>query len=231
VNNLAVATSLATSPFSAFAELRERPRFWFPLLAVLLSSVAILVWYYSVVDIEWMKDAMYSANPDFQKMAPEQRAAAMAFVGRNTMMIGGAVGICVAIPFFCVVIASYYLLAARVTKIPLGFRHWFALTCWSALPALLGAVVAAIFLLIRDSDQVGPGILQPLGLNELFFHRPLGSKPQAFLDALNIPGMLGWVLAIIGVRAWSARSWLFSAIFVLIPVVLLYGIWGWFAFK
>jgi hypothetical protein len=231
MNDLAVATALATSPSTAFVELRERPRFWFPLLAVILSSAAILVWYYSVVDIEWMKDAMYSSNPDFQKMSAEQRAQAMAFVGRNTMLVGGVVGILVAIPVFYALGSLYYLLAAKVTKVPLGFKHWFTLTCWSALPMLLGAVVAAIFLLIRDSDQMGPGILQPLGLNELFFHRPMGSKPQAFFDALNIPGILSWILAIIGVRTWTQRSWLFSAVFVLIPVVLLYGIWGFFAFR
>src|SRR3954468_12979501 len=100
MNNLTVATSLATSPTSAFAELRERPRFWFPLLLVILSSLAILVWYYSIVDIEWMKDALYSNNPQFQKMPEEQRAQAMAFDGRNMMLISGVIGICVAVPVF-----------------------------------------------------------------------------------------------------------------------------------
>jgi hypothetical protein len=136
----------------------------------------------------------------------------------------------VAVPFFYAVLSLYYLLAAKVTKVPLGYKHWFTLASWSALPAVLGTIVAAIFLLIRDNDQVGPGILQPLGLNELFFHRPPGSQ-QGFFDALNIPGVLGWVLAIIGVRAWTQRSWLFSATFVLIPVALLFGIWGFFAFR
>jgi len=230
MNNLAVATSLATSPFSAFAELRERPRFWFPLLAVILSSLVILVWYYSIVDIEWLKDAMYTNNPDFQKMPPEQRLQTLAFVGRNMMMISGVIGICVALPVIYLLFSLYYLVAAKITKVPLGFKHWFTLTCWSALPALLSALVAAVMLLIRDNDQVGPGVLQPLGLNELFFHRPPGGQ-QTFFDGINIPGMLGWILAIIGVRAWSQRSWLFSAIFVLLPVVVLFGILGFFAFR
>jgi hypothetical protein len=231
MNNLSLAAALATSPFTAFAELRERPRFWFPLLAVVLSSAAMLVWYYSVVDIEWFKDALYGNNADFQKMPEAQRDQAMAFIGRNTLLIMGVITIFIIIPGFYLLSALYYLLAAKVTKVPLGFKHWFTLTCWSALPALLGTVVGAIFLLIRENDQVGPGILQPLGLNELVFHRPLGSGAQGFLDALSIPGLLGWILATIGVRAWTQRSWLFCTIFVLIPVVLLYGIWGFFAFR
>ena len=32
MNNLELSVALATAPSSAFAELRERPRFWFPLL-------------------------------------------------------------------------------------------------------------------------------------------------------------------------------------------------------
>jgi uncharacterized membrane protein YhdT len=231
MNDLAVATALATSPTTAFTELRERPRFWFPLLALVISTAVMIVWYYSVVDIDWLKEQMFGNNPDMQKLPAEQRAAAMQFVGKNTMMIGGIVGATIAIPVVYLINSLYLLLAAKVTKIPIGFKHWFTLTCWSALPGLLGAVAAIIMRLLRSNDQVGPGILQPLGLNELFFHRPLGSPGQGWLDALNIPAMLGWILAIIGLRTWSQRSWLFSTVVILIPAVLIFGIWAMFAFR
>jgi len=231
MNDLAVATALATSPTTAFTELRERPRFWFPLVAVVAATAVIVAWYYSVVDIEWLKDALYSNNPQFMKMPEAQRAQTLAFIGRKTLLISGVVGTCMGVPFFYLLNSLYMLLAAKVTKLQYGLKHWFTLTSWSALPALISALVAAIFLLIRDNDQIGPGILQPLGLNELLFHRPLGDKGQAFLDALNVPAVLSWVLAIIGVHTWTQRSWLFSAIFVLLPAVLLFGIWGFFAFR
>lgn len=231
MNNLAVATALATSPTTAFAELRERPRFWFPLLAMVISTAVMIVWYYGVVDVDWLKEQMFGNNPDMQKLPAEQRAAAMQFVGKNTMMIGGVIGATVAIPVVYLINSLYLLLVAKITKLPFGFKHWFTLTCWSALPGLLGAVAAIVLLLLRSNDQVGPGILQPLGLNELFFHRPLGSPGQGFLDALNIPGMLGWILAIIGLRTWSQRSWLFCSVVVLIPAVLIFGIWAMFAFR
>ena len=51
MNNLALSAALATAPSSAFVELRERPRFWFPLLLVVLTTVALNYWYFSVVDI------------------------------------------------------------------------------------------------------------------------------------------------------------------------------------
>jgi hypothetical protein len=231
MNNLALAGALATAPSAAFAELRERPRFWFPLLLVTLSTAAMVFWYYSVVDIEWLKDAMFSSNPDMQKMPDDQRAKAMGMMGRNAMLYSSVVGVCIVVPFFSLVQAFILWLVAKITKVPQGFKHWFALTCWASLPILLSVVVAAIFMIMSSTTQMSPSVLQPLSLNELLLHRPMGSQGQAFLDSVSIPGFLSWALLIIGVHTWSQRSWGFSASFVLIPIAVIYGIWAFFAFR
>lgn len=231
MNNLALAGSLATAPSSAFAELRERPRFWFPLLLITLCAAGMMFWYYSVVDVEWLKDLMFTNNPKVQALPEAQRAQSMAMVGRNTLLWGSTIGVLFAIPIWFALQSLYLLLAGKVTRLPFGFKHWFSFSCWTLLPALLNTVVAAIFLLISDTHQMSPGVLQPLSLNELLFHRPFGSPGQTFFEALTIPGFLSWILMIVGVRAWSQRSWMFSAIFILLPIVLLYGIWGFFAFQ
>jgi hypothetical protein len=231
MNNLALAGTLATAPTAAFAELRERPRFWFPLLAIVLSTVVMVYWYYSIVDVEWLKDQMFSNDPKMQKMSPGERAAAMNMFGRGTMLWGGVIGTVVMVPLVFLVEALYFLLAAKVTRIPLGFKHWFAFVSWTALPMLLGAVVSAIFLLMADSPQIGPGAMQPLSINELLIHLPPGAPGQSLLDTLSIPTFLGWALAIIGIHAWSQRSWGFSTIVVLLPAVVIYGIWAAVAFK
>ena len=231
MNNLSVAAALATSPSSAFAELRERPRFWFPLLAIALTSAFVIGWYYSVVDVDWLKEILFGNNPEMQKMPPEQRAQAMAFVGRNTLLFGSMFGVLLGVPIFCLLFALYFLIAANLTKVALGFKHWFALVCWTALPGLISTVAAVVFMLLRDSNQIAPGVLQPLSFNELFFHFPPGARGQTLLEALNIPSILSWVLSIIGVRVFSQRSWAYSTIVALIPVALFYGIWAIIAFR
>lgn len=231
MNNLDLFVALATAPSSAFGELRERPKFWFPLLLLIASTVAIVYWYYSMVDIEWLKDAMFSNNPDMQKLPEAERAARIAMVGRNTLLWTSVVGTIFVLPIVFLLSALYLLLAAKVTKLPQGFKHWFAFSCWSALPLLLSTVVAAIFLLLSDNSQVSPSVMQPLSINELLLHRPYGSAGHTLLESLHVPGVLSWILMIIGVRAWSQRSWTFSAIFILLPIVVLYGIWSVFAFR
>jgi len=65
MNNIALTVALATAPSTAFAELRERPRFWFPLLLVVFTTAGLNYWYYGIVDIEWLKDVILSNNPTF----------------------------------------------------------------------------------------------------------------------------------------------------------------------
>ena len=66
----------------------------------------------------------------------------MAIVGRNTLLWGSVIGTIFVLPL-CLpaCTALYFLLAAKVTRLPQGFKHWFALVCWTSLPLLLGTVV------------------------------------------------------------------------------------------
>ena len=231
MNNLALAGALVTAPSSAFAELRERPRFWFPLLLIVLSSTAMVYWYYSVVDFEWLKDLMFSHNPKFEALPEAQRAAAMGTFSRPVLLWSSVIGTLVIVPFFFVLQSLYFWVAAKVTKIPLGFKHWFALTAWSTLPILLGTVVGAILLLLSHNTQISPSSLAPFFLNELVFHRPFGSAAQPILDSLTITGFICWGLMIFGVRTWSQRSWFFSAAYVLLYIAVFYAVVSYIAFK
>lgn len=231
MNNIALSVALATAPSTAFAELRERPRFWFPLLLVVLAMAGLTYWYYSIVDIEWLKDVMFSNNPKFQELDEEKRAATMAMFGRGPLLWSSVVSMFILIPGVLLLEALYLLVAAKVTKLSLGFKHWFTLACWTSLPMLLTVVVAAIMLVLAENSQIAPSVMAPLSLNELLLHVPADGPGYALFESLSIPAFLSWALMIIGVRTWSQRSWAFSAIVVLLPWVLIYGIAAFFAFR
>lgn len=231
MNNLELFVAMATAPSSAFSELRERPRFWFPLLLVVACTVAVVCWYYSAVDIDWLKDAIFSNRPEIQQLPEAQRTGVVAMASRNTLLVSGIVGTIIFIPAIYLMQSFYLLLASKVTKLPMDFKRWFAFSSWTALPVLLSVVVAAIFLAIRDTAQVRPSVLQPLSINELVLHRAVGSPGHGLLESLSIPAVLSWILMIIGVRVWSQRSWAFSTTFILAPVIVFYGIWSAIAFR
>lgn len=228
MNDIALVASLPTTPTHVFAELRERPRFWFPLLLMICATAAVSYWYHSTVDVEWLKSVLVANNGH---MTDEQSAAALNMITRTTLVWSSLVGTFIIIPVIFLFHATILLVTAKVTRVPLGFRYWFTLVCWSSLPALIGLVVGAILLAMSDTTQISPGVLQALSLNELLLHRPEGSPGKALLDTLSIPAFLSWALIIVGVKTWSRRSWEFSAAFVLIPLALIFGLWAFIAFR
>jgi hypothetical protein len=228
-NDLELTAALATAPSSAFPELRSRPRFWFPLLLVVFASTGLVYWYYNMVDVEWLKDTVLSKTPGMQKLSEAARTAKMSRVDRNDLLLSHLIGTVVFIPLFSVLQAWYFLLAAKVTKLPHSFKHWFALTCWCALPVLLGNIVSAILILLADTPQVAQSVLNPLSLNALLFHVSRDGPGYLLLEILSIPYFLSCALTLIGVRAWSQRSWTYSATMFLLPSVVTFGIWVFIA--
>jgi hypothetical protein len=233
MNNIALSVALATAPSSAFEDLRQRPRFWFPVLLIIVTTAAIWYGYFSVVDFEWFKETVLANNPDVKALPVDQHAAVMAMYTRPMIMWGSVVSIAFVTAIVFLLSALYFWVTAKVTRLPseLRFKHWFAFGAWASLPLVLGNLVSAILLLLSDSPQVSPGTMAPLGLNELLVHAPLGSPAQGLLDSLSIPAFLSWALMIIGVKVWSQRSWLFSSLYILLPAVVIYGIWAFFAFR
>lgn len=127
--------------------------------------------------------------------------------------------------------ALYLFLAGKVTGVDRSFRHWMAMSAWTSLPAALALVPAAFVLLSATTSQIPQESLQPLSFNELFFHRERGETGYLLFNILNVFQMAALLLAAIGVKAWSGRSWLFSALFVSLPWLLAIGIWALFALR
>ena len=82
----------------------------------------------------------------------------------------------------------YLLLAAKVTKLPQGFKHWFALSCWTSLPLLLSTVVAAIFLIMSDTSQMSPSVMAAVVAQRARVPPAHGQPGYALFESLTHPG-------------------------------------------
>jgi hypothetical protein len=232
MNNITLAGLFITSPSTAFAELRERPRFLFPLIALIIATAIVTGWYYSVVDFEWLKDHLFSGNKRMQAMPDADRARAMGMMSRKMMLSSGVIGTAIGLPMVLALQAAYCMLAGKITNVQKSFLHWFSLLSWSNIPVLAGAVAGMALLVTQSSPvQINPSELQMLSLNELFFHLAPSEPGYGLFSTLSLLSLWSWGLAIIGVHSWSNRSWTFSAVFVLLPFVLIYGTWAFFALQ
>jgi hypothetical protein len=224
MNNLSLASALLFEPRKAFDDIAQRPRFWFPFLAVLLCSLILSVWYCSVVDVPWLIDQSLRANA-LTRGLPEERIQEM--IDRSTR--GGLIAqVVVSTLVFLLLVrvleALYYSLAGKIVGLDRRFKQWFAFGCWTGLPSALALVPGAIVLAGVTEPQIPQTSLQPLSVNELLLHLKPDQAGYALWSNFSLLNVAGLALAVVGVRIWSGRSWLFSTLFATLPMLLLIGI-------
>lgn len=218
---------LATQPGRFFQDLDARPTFWFPLLLSMAVTAVGLVAYYTRVDIAWFADQVLSSNAQMAQLTDVQREQAARYMTRNVLLYSSLLGGLVAVVGQSLLQALYLLVASKVTRVTRSYRHWLALTCWVGLPLVLSGVAGLVLLALQPGSQFPPDVMQPLSLNSLFFNRPMGHGAYSLLSALTLLHPVAWALAVVGLRQWSGRPLAYSAGVVLLPVVLVYGIWAW----
>jgi hypothetical protein len=230
MNSLSLLQALAFEPKKAFAEIAERPRFLLPLVLLVFASAGIVFWYYQVVDLEWMMDRQLRSSPFTSQLTDAQIETQVRAASNNRGMQAAiaTVATALAVVVIQLLYAVYLLLAGKVTNVQRSFRQWFALLCWTGIPAVLATIPSAIVLMTTTTAQIDQGDLQPLSLNSLFFHRTFDQSGYALLTGINLLSLVGMYLLVLGVRTWSGRSWLFSAIFSLLPIALIMGIAAFF---
>src|SRR5512139_1239846 len=129
MGNLGLASALLFEPRKAFAEIDARPRFWFPLLVLIVTSVTTAVWYRSVVDLEWAADreARATASAFGLKLTEAQIQASVDRAVRNRTLgtVAVVIGAPVVIALFGLLVTLYLMLAGRIAGVRRNFRHWF----------------------------------------------------------------------------------------------------------
>jgi len=227
LNNLQVARLLFTSPTQAFTALKSKPVFALPMWLILIGTIAITAWYYSKVDIAWMHEQMAVAA----KIPAAQQEQMAARMTRPTLLWGSVIAAPIVIVAITSIGALYFMLAGAIANVRYSFKHWFAFNWWAGSPQIIAFIPSLLILALSRTTQIQQSSLQPLSLNELFFHRVLGTPGYTLLSSLGLVQVAAAWLAYLGLRAWFGRSPLFCAIVAVLPTVLIYGIWALFAFR
>lgn len=212
--------TMFTEPGRAFAAVEQRSMVWLPLLLVIGASVALFFWYFQAVDFGWLQERMLAVIPD-----AEGREAAKKFMTKNMMQSSTIGGALISFPIMYSLIALYFLIVAKVKNLDLGFTKWFTFVSWASLPTLLLLPLGAMQILLANNGQLGLDQLNPVTLNQLFFHIEMGKPWASLLDSINVTSVWTAVLMVVGFQTWSKFSRAASIITVAIPYALIYGIW------
>ncbi len=216
--------AICIDPGRAMRSIFERPRVWLPLVLSIVFGLILFAWYYQVVDYSWLQERMTASISD-----PAARAQAQKILGKNLMLASSAGGLLIGIPFAYAFFALYFFAVAKVAKLPIGYGKWFAFVAWVSVPGLLTLPLGAIQILMAQGGRLDLNQLNPVSLNSLFFHFESGQHWASLLDSLSLVTLWSIVLSVVGFQAWSRFSRTTSILVVLLPYVVVYGVWSFIA--
>jgi hypothetical protein len=214
-------------PGKVFTALREKPTFVLPLLLMGGLSAAMILVYFSRVDSAWFIDHALAASgkemspselEQTRKMMPS--AQVQGYFGAPFAVIGVVV--------VSLVIALYYMLAAKVTGAAVSFKQGLALTAWCGIPMLIGMLIALVGAFLM-SPQTPLESLSLTRVDPLLVQLPPTHDWSSFAKNFDLLQFWSLFLGALGWRTWTRASWLQSIIVVAIPSVVTYGIMALFA--
>lgn len=209
-------------PSKVFAELKEKPTFWLPLILVAVASVAMVLMYYMKVDGQWYIDHMMLAMGS-DRSAAELEQIRKSMPGAQTMGYFGALSAVIGLVIVSLLYALYFMLAGKIAGVATSFKHGLSLTCWSNMPTLLGAIVAIIGVLMM-TPQTTIESLMLANIDPLLVQLPVDNPWSALAKSFSLLSIWVWFLLALGWRTWTRSGWLQAIIVAILPSVVIYGV-------
>lgn len=214
-------TSMLYEPGKTFRQLEDKPRGWFPMIVLIVSTCALMFWYYSMVDFPWLLDQMLAT----MKSAEEREAAAK--VMSKTMMQVSTVGsTAIGFPLIFAVTGVYLMLVSKALSRGISFGKGFALAAWSSVPAILLLPLGAMQILMASSGQLAYSELNPVSLNQLLFHYEMAHPLASLMDTVSLMTFWSMFLLVIGFETWAKVKRSTAVLVVVIPYLVIYGLWA-----
>ena len=223
---LGAVVGLFYEPGATFARLDTRRSTWLPLLLILAANVALVCWYFlGFVDYAWFQEQMLAAVSD---PAQREQQGAMA-MSMQTMAGVTSFGLVFALLFSFAISGVYFAIVSKVCNIDFKFGRGFALAVWASVPLLLTLPLGAVQMMLGSAGQLPFEALNPLSLNQLVFQYGVTHPMSGILDSISVLLFWNLFLLIIGYQAWANVKRATAAKIVVLPYIVIYGIWFAFA--
>ena len=217
---------IVASPSKAFDEIRQHTAWlWWPLLAAILLTSALFIYYYNWVDFPWLVDETIRRIPAEDRA--ESEAVIRQFMSPGRSMWITVVAAAVISLLIYVIQATYLNLANKlITGADVGFGNWFSLSAWAHFVSVFGAVAGFVAMLVADSNQMATEGLAVLSMNALLVHASYDEPWFTWANSLTLVNLWTIALTVVGFARWTGAGLVKSAVITLVPWVLIFGIWA-----
>jgi len=153
MGELARLTGVVWSPGTAFSDIAARPRWWPPIVVLILASLIFTYTFTQRVGWERFFRQQAETNSRMRDMPADQKEQTIAAQIRfGPIFSYGA--IVVGFPIMGLATAGVFLLLFRIVfSAALSFRQAFAIVCYSWVPLLFGSIMALAVMLLKNPEE------------------------------------------------------------------------------
>jgi hypothetical protein len=211
-------------PREGLARIKSRTGWWWvPLSLIVVVTVTVWVYYYATVDLGWYVDQIIHENDG---LSLAQQSAVQQSVHRSQLVWAALFKGTAAIFFWYAVQALYLFLASKVAGFEVqSYTAWFGFVAWTSLPSILTPIAACLAYLTAGTHEIFETSIDVTGLATLLGNE-LPDRWYSVVATVHVTDF--WVLGLMiyGITVWTKLSVVKSGCLILIPYVLVYGIWA-----
>jgi hypothetical protein len=224
-NPLQACVDILTSPQETFDTLKSKKGWsWAPFLLVIVTTVALFLYYFTAVDFEWMIDQMLEQMAAQNDMSSDQLQATQDYMSKTSMTWSTTLGSAIGIVVINAIMAVYYYLATKVSSPnELTYGAWYGFSWWVSMPLVVSSLLAALVVAFSSGGMVS---LEDLSPTSLGFLAESSSVWYSFFNSLNAFSLWTIALGAIGLSSWleipSKKAFIIAAA----PSLVIYAIWA-----
>ena len=203
-------TGVFFEPTKAFTDIAERPRWFVPLLLVILATVAFHVTYGQHVGwrsfVEQQIQSNARAARQMNQLSPEQREQAIKLQAKIVMPLtyyaGPVIGMPIGYLFGSLILLG---VASGLMSAGVKFKQIFAIECYAGLTGIVAKILATIVIFLKNPDQFN--LLNPLAFNPAAFMDPKTTSKFLYTIATGCDLFIFWgmLLTAIGLKAAAGK--------------------------
>jgi hypothetical protein len=196
-------TGVFFEPGKTFADIAERPRFWVPLILMIVASLAFTITLSQ--RIGWDRVVRQQLESRMATMTDQQREAVAKTMDMQVKMasIFGYVGGVVAVPLSYLIVGGILLGIVRgIMSAPVRFKQAFAVMCYASLPGLIFTVLAIAVMFLKNPDDFN--LRNPLVFNPGAFMDPQSTSKFLYSVACSLDLFTIWTILLLAVGLKAA---------------------------
>lgn len=221
---VSVLVNIFTVPREAFSALAVRPTVLLPIVVLVLLNTAVVVGYYSQVDVQWLLQTMLEdAGQELPPSATEAPQGGGA-ITRTFVLAAATVGSVLQVVITLLIAAGYLTLVSLFGNDGVTFKRWMSAVAWSWMPTTIGLLSAVVNIAVNDVTHVRPTELNMLSFGNLLGLDAAGAGlGHTMLFSMDPTILWSLALLVFGYSLWTRRSAVSSFAIVVAPLVVVLG--------